>query len=430
MGKMLILFSLGLVVISIFFTTWVAGAAYVVNSLVQPQYIWPWVFEGFPIFKSTAGFAIVGLVFAVGRKDVSYIYFKNRQNLIICTLFGWMWLSHIFSPYKGSSVSVSPDIVLDTFLSIIVMYFVLLGIFQKKKALEMLAAMFIFSCVFYTIWANYQYFSGQWHMFVNERLVGPFGSPYGDANVLSTLLVMGLPFVILYYFRTKLVINKLIIILFLPFVWHAIILFSSRGALLASALIFPLLALAIRSKIANYLLGLAFLIFLFFQGAVLLDRTTSTIEMASQSAGEPLNPRLVSWSAAIQLIAEFPLLGVGVQMFEAGVDDKLSGITPHVAHNTLLNFAANCGIPAGALFFVLIFMSVKRFMIRIRNEFSLEKIEDYVLLASSISVVGFFFCSIFLDLIIFEPFYIMIMINLICWIRYSHSFDGLKKVTK
>jgi len=291
----------------------------------------------------------------------------------------------------------------------------MIPLFVNEKALKYLCYTFVAVGIYYVYWANSAYINQEWHKFFNNRLVGPSQSPYQDANVLSTLIVMCLPFIILLFFRVKSPIQKAGIILVVPLAWHAMILFSSRAALLASLISFLPLAYVLRSRKANIVIAMSFILFLFYQGSMLLDRATGTLESATVNAEEPINPRLVSWEAGLRLIPEYPIFGAGVQMFEAATSNHFPGKTPHVAHNTFINFAANTGLITGVLFLTLIYMAFSRLRFARKHELSLSDNCVFALTASSISIIGFFICSIFLDLIIYEPFYIALIINLISY---------------
>lgn len=419
MGRFILYIAIVCAAFSLFAAPWITGLAYVANSLLQPQYIWFWVFQDIPIFRITAGLAILGLIFALAQKKASLEIYKNKQNFMILVIWIWMHLSHQFSPFSGSAASVSPDIVLSTINSILIMYFVLLPLCQSEKALKYLCYTFIMAGAYYIYWANAAYLNQEWYRFINDRLTGPHQSPYRDGNVLSTLIVMCLPFIILLYFRVEKLIFKAAIVLAVPLGWHAMVLFSSRAALLASVITLLLLAYVIRSKKANIVIGLSFVVFMAYQGALLLDRTAETVDSAKVQTDEPINPRLISWEAGLRLIPEYPLFGAGVQMFEAAVRANFPGMTPHVAHNTFLNFSANTGVLTGLLFLFLIYGAWRRLIIAKKMQKELSDIPYYALVASSVSILGFFVCSVFLDLIIFEPFYVVLMINLI-------SFSNLK----
>ncbi|PTB99219.1 polymerase [Marinobacter sp. Z-F4-2] len=401
--------------VSTLFAPWLTALSYVLNSLVQPQYLWPWIFDGVPIYKITAGLTAIAFLFFLSKnRGVLYIY-KERQNLLLLSLWALMHCSNIFSPYKGALASVSPNVVLNTLNSIIIMYFIMLPLFRSEIAVRYLCYLFILSGSFYIYWANFAYFNEEWFRFVNNRLEGPSRSPYEDANVISTLIVMCLPFMIFLFFRERQRFLKVILVFLIPLAWHAMILFSSRAALLASVISLIAISYIIRSISFNILLAIAFFSFVIYQGSLLLDRTSQTIEVAQSYQEEPINPRLVSWEVGLKLIPEYPLLGAGVQMFEAAAANHFPGETPHVAHNTFLNFSVNAGLISGFIFLSFIWMSFSRLRAARIWGLSINDVNSYALVASSISIIGFFVCSMFLDLIIFEPFYMVLMINLIAY---------------
>lgn len=424
MGRLLLLLLIVLTGLSLFFAPWLSGLAYVFNSLLQPQYLWPWIFDGIPIYKITAGLAILGLVFARLQGKVSLDIYKRPQNYMLIGIWIWMHLSHLLSSFPDASVSVSPRVVLDTMNSIFIMYFVLLPFFRAEKPLRYACYVFALVGVYYIYWSNSAYFTQQWHLFSNNRLNGPRSSPYSDGNVLSVLVLMTLPFLILIFPRIKSWMMKAIFGLVVIFAWHSLILFSSRAALLASVVMIVLISYIVRSRKVNLILGISFALFISYQGALVLNRATDTVEHASIEPEQPINPRIVSWTVGLKLIPEYPVFGAGVQKFEAASQAHFPGETPHVAHNTFLNFSVNSGVITGGLFLVLIFTVFRRFREMRATAYEALDFSSYVLLSSSISVLTFFVCSIFLDLVIFEPFYLMLMINLVAWERWIESREG------
>jgi len=428
MARLLLLILIFFCIASLFFNPWVAGVAYVFNSLLQPQYLWPWAFEGVPIYKITAGLAILGTTFILAKEKGKSAVFREPQNFCLVAIWLLMHLSHFFSPFEGAIVSVSPEIVLSTMNSIVVMYFVLLPLCSNEKAIKYLCYTFIFVGLYYIYWSNIAYINEEWHKFSNNRLKGPLRSPYSDGNVLSVLIVMALPFISFMYLRFRNKWMKLSVIVIIPLAWHSIILFSSRGALLASVVTMALIAYLMNSKKLNLVLVASFFIFLLHQGATILERTTETIERAKFQEEEPINPRLVSWEVGFRLIPKYPVLGVGVQQFETASNSHFPGMSSHVAHNTFLNFSVNSGLFSGIFFLTIIFISLKRLIYCKKIRLDFDDASNYVLASSSIGIVGFFICSIFLDLIIFEPFYILMVLNLLSWRSVSQKNDKDKAI--
>lgn len=412
MGKILLYGLLFFSAFLIFISPALAAIPYLANSLLQPQYIWRWVFEGIPIFKITAIYAILGALVLAAQGKIDWDLVKEKQNKYLIAILFLMHISHWLSPYEGVRVSVSPQIVLDTILSIFVMYFVLLVALSQKNIIKIFVLTFSICALYYVYWTNLAYFEQNWARFIQGRLAGPFRSPYRDGNVLSVLIVMFLPFVSLYAFVAKSKLLRFGSLLVIPFAWHSLVLMSSRAALLSSLITLLVVAFFLKSKKISIGIGLAFAVFLVYQGSLVLDRTTETISAAATEQERPVNPRLVSWSVGVDIAMEYPFLGAGVQMFEAAARDLYPGKTPHVAHNTFLNFSANTGLITGFLFLLILYSSIKRSIFHGLSDPDLRDPYFFALAASGSSLVGFLVCSVFLDLIIFEPFYVMLLINL------------------
>ena len=422
MGRILLFILLFIAASSLLAAPWITALAYISNSLIQPQYIWPWIFEGIPIYRVTAGLAILGFMFGLAQKKLDLSIYKEKQSLYMVLLWLWMHLSHLLTSYRGAPASVPPELVLSTINSIMIMYFVLLPLCRGEVAVKYLCYVFIAAGLYYTYWANSIYLNQEWYRFINGRLTGPDRSPYSDANVLSTLIVMCMPFIILLVYRVNNIFLKLTILAFIPLLWHALLLFSSRGALLATVITMLGLAVVVKSKKFNIALGLAFTLFIIYQGSVVMNRTTETIETAAIDRDAPVNPRLVSWEAGLKLIPKYPIFGVGVQKFEAATRNHFPGMTPHVAHNTFINFSANTGLVTGLIFLWLLYNSYRRMLMVIKDhDYSLDNIYCYALVASSLGLLGFAVCSLFLDLIIYEPFYILLLINSVSWVELKRS---------
>jgi|TARA_R100000789_G_scaffold70099_1_gene65650 O-antigen ligase len=414
-ARILLFFLLILSGLCLFATPWFSALAYVANSLLQPQYIWHWVFDGIPVFKITAALAILSFLITFAKRKSEFSIYKCPQNFLLMGIWVWMHLSDIFSPFTNAAASVSPAIVLDTIDAILIMYFVLLPVLNAEKPLKYFCSIFVLVGVYYVYWANSAYFTESWHLFSNNRLKGPASSPYADGNVLSVLILMTLPFLILEFGRRGGWAIRLVLALFVVFSWHSLILFGSRAALLSSIVMLLLIALVVRSKKMNIILGISFAVFVSYQGALMLQRATDTVEQAQVGNDEPINPRLISWSVGLKLIPEYPLFGAGVQKFEAASRVHFPGKTQHVAHNTFLNFSVNSGLIAGVCYLLLIYTILKRFLAIRSHGYDQTSFLSYALLSSTISLLVFFVSSVFLDLIIFEPFYMMLIINLIAW---------------
>ncbi|WP_158971648.1 O-antigen ligase [Paraglaciecola sp. L3A3] len=397
---------------------------------MQPKYIWPWTFPDFAVSKFLAIFSIVAFLIAISTKKLDASIYRNKQNFVLLAMWILIHLSEIFSPYPVYFAGVRAEIVLDAFNTIFIMYFVGLGLLSNvehyKKSLLYMATMFALITVYYVYWANSMYLDSRWDMFTGGRLNPPSGTSIGDQNALSSLIVMGMPFILLGFFYCKNIYIKLSCIGVLPLLWHSLFLFGSRGAMLA--ILFTTMAiLKVLSnnkksddsatqfkyvKSFKLIITFGFVVALAYQGGAMLNRSSETAAQAQQGGDEPLNPRLISWSVGKKLVGNFPLLGAGPQRFQMASNTLYPGESVHVAHNTFLNFAANTGLPVGLFFLYLFWLQYKNFKYCVKNNIQNYPLLDYLNKACSAALFAYFISALFLDLIIFEAFYFILMLNL------------------
>ena len=341
---------------------WFAALLYSTVSILQPHYIWPWGFDSFSIFKVSAGITIIAWFWHFLQGNINWEVYKTFQFKGVIGLLLIFHLSNRFTPFETYFSLVSGDLVVNILNVIAIMYFFVLGLINKEETIKFFGFMYIFVVLYFTYWANDHYLSGNWYMFSQGRLIGLQKSPYQDGNVMSIALTSGLGFVMFgyRYFNNKFV--KYALMASIPLVWHALILFASRGALLSAASVTIFFAFVIKSKQLNAVIVFGFVAMLVWQGAMLTQRTSSTISQAQEdSTEEPLNPRLVSWGVGIDIAMEYPLLGAGPQRFQYASAVLFPGKSPHVAHNTLLNFSANTGVFAGLIYLLFFYMKSQQY---------------------------------------------------------------------
>jgi O-antigen ligase len=411
---MILLLTIILILISIVLIVkapWCAAALYALVSILQPQYVWFWSFEDFSVFKVTAGVAIVAWGLHLVRGKIDWSIYNNGIFFGVIFLLLLYILSDFLSPFQNYYAAVGSTLVMSIYFTITIMFFIVLGLMNNEKTLKAIVWVIIAATIYYAYWANEHYFSSNWSQFNQNRLLGPAGSPYSDGNNLSILYVIGMPFVLFSIFNVKTFWQKGLLIFSLPFILHALVLCASRGAFVAIAVSTVMAAFMLKSKKLNLTLLFGFLIFIGTQGGQLLNRTTNTVETVQTESEEPLNPRMISWEAAFEVFLKHPIMGAGPQRFEQAARVYFPGKTPHVAHNTLLNFAANLGF-FGAFTYVLFFyISWKMYKSNQKLLYYTDNPNsEFINKASICSLTGFFIGALFLDLIIFEPFFFLLLI--------------------
>lgn len=429
MVKLALYLALLVSALSIFNAPWIAAFTYSIVSVMQPQYIWFWAFNDFSAFTVSAGITIVAWIWHVLQGNIRWEVYKSGQFKGMVGLFIILHLSNALTPFTNYFSLVSGDLVVDTFTTIFLMYFFVLPLINREDTIKYFGYMYIFVVVYYAYWANDHYLSGNWAMFQQGRLIGPRFSPYKDGNVTSIVLTSGMAFVMfgIRYFKNKAL--RYGLLLSIPFIWHALILFASRGALVSAAAVTLFFALVIRSKFLNALIACGFVVMLVWQGGMLVQRTSSTVSQAQTDSSEaPLNPRLLSWSVGIDIALKYPLLGAGPQRFQYASKLLYPGKSPHVAHNTFLNFSANTGLIAGFIYLSFFYISYKQYK-AVRKWTKDKSTFDYINLSCMGGLIGYFTGALFLDLIIFEPFYfLLILISANYYLaKYSTDSDSIVK---
>jgi O-antigen ligase len=402
---------------------WLSAIAYMTVSVLQPQFIWFWSFENFPIFKISAILSIASLGLMLLKGEVDTSIYKYKQNLALLVLFILINLSSLLTPFPDYFAGVASEIVIGTFNTIVIMYFVVLGLFNNEDSLKYATYAFIVITAYYIYWSNSAYLSSNWAQFTNGRLNGPNMSPYSDGNSLAILFVCGMPFILFGIFYFKQIYIKIIMIMLLPLLWHSLLLTSSRGALLSAGIVTVISAFLLKSKKLNVILVLSFIFVVLTQGQSVIYRSLDTVDRFQQGQEQEvtINPRIVSWGIGLQLITKYPILGVGPQRFQVASQRHFPGKSPHVAHNTLIAIAVDMGIPAGLCFLSFFIATRKRFK-AIRPSQIANPQNDlfiYVRNSTSLGILGFFIGSMFLDLLIFEMFYFLLLLNLVTYHLYQ-----------
>jgi len=395
---------------------WVAAVAYLAFGVMQPQYIWFWHFSSLPVSPSKilAILTIMAWCIAALNKKVDYSIYKNKQNFILLFIWAMVHLSDVFSPFLIYSTSIPADIVLSVLNTIMILYFVSIGLLVSETALKYLSIGLVIPIAYYVYWSNDQYFSGRWYQFSQGRLMGPSGSIYKDENVFATVFMVGMPFILYSFFYLKNTILKYSVIFIVPLLWHSLFLTGSRGAMLASILSTLVASRLIKSKVFNKVLVIGFIVALLTQGGAMLSRSTDTIEVSHNSSAEkPINPRITSWLHGFEHMKKHPLTGVGPQRFQHATRVYFPESVAHVAHNTFISLGAESGVLVGLLYLYLFRLAYKNYKFCVNNNVNEYPVIDYVNKATITSLAGFFICAVFLNLVIFEAFYYLLIMTIV-----------------
>lgn len=415
MGTLLLYLVLGLNALVSLVQPWIGAVLAYLVAVLTPHNIWWWAFQDLRPLLWVLVPTLVGFVLAVFRGVVDFSGFNTRLNFCVFAL----WLGFTVSFYCGPYVWVyndyrfyDPDFMFSSLQKTYITYFVAVALIDNQKKLKFLAATMVLTTLYMIYWANDQYFfQGRYGRMHGPVPLGGY-SIYSDENNFAVLFVTGLPF--LFYF-CRYISNKLVaygVLLFIPFGWHAIFLTGSRGALLGTAAVLLVFLLRSEKKFVGLLVMLCFVgAFAWQAGSVMKSRSLS---MASQEEDTSSTGRIDAWKAAIAMMLEHPITGVGFASFGQAFPD-FSDKTPRIAHNTFFQIGGEWGIACGITYLVLVFSTLGRLGRngkRLRGLVGTEEGRLHYCLneACLLALTGFFVCSLFLSLEKYEIFYYLLLV--------------------
>ncbi len=419
MGKLLLVICIALTGLSTLTRPWIGISSYYLLAILGPQYIWWWNFEGLRVSLIIAffSFAGVGLSFFRSRYEIHFLV--NHQNLWLAILWLCVAISYATGPYVSSfnSSGLTPARIFSITNTIFLFYFLASLEMNDIRKLRFLVIVFFLSTAYLIYWANAQYLSQNWFQFNMGRLMGPMGidggSIYRDENAFAMLFVTGLPFIYYLAWDMKSIWIRGAMWAIIPFGWHAVFLTGSRGGLVGLGIVMLYILFISKKKILTLPLLIVFILFYQWQsGEIMSQRSESIIEFQEESSAQM---RISAWKGGIKMMGEFPLTGVGVGAFITALPDYYD-TSPRVAHNTLIQFAAESGLGAGLSYVavvVLFFVYSKRIRHWCRTFFQDEESRKIGLYndAATASFSGLIVCSLFLSLNTYEIFFVLLLLN-------------------
>lgn len=405
---------IGTITISLFYP-WIGVLAYYTLALMFPQSIWNWIFGDLRVSLYISIAAIIGFIGAslIGKIDLSIL--KNKQNLYIIVLWLAIIASYIFSPYgvnESTYKATNSRLILIHLNKVFLFYFVSILLIDSKQKYHFLIVVFLVTILLYIYWANDLYLSGYMGKMGLYRLNGP-GGIYGDENAFAMLFVMGIPF--LYFmgdcYQNKFV--KYLLWLAIPFAWHAIFLTGSRGGLIGIGVVTIFITLRSRRKILGLAVLVALIVAFIWQGGAIMKERSATIlgsEEEEKIEGSAQG-RLDAWDAGLKMMLDHPITGVGLGNFMPAFPDYFDK-KARVAHNTVIQLASESGIVAGLMYLLLCLNVFLRYW-RQKKIFANDPFWTATNEAVMCSLLGFFVCSLFLNLATYETFYYLLILSIV-----------------
>jgi O-antigen ligase len=234
----------------------------------------------------------------------------------------------------------------------------------------------------------------------------------GDGNYFTTSAVLCLPFALLAVLHCKKRWKRLIYAGFLGVSLLGVTVCASRGGFLA--LTAALLFLVARSphRVRNLvLISVVLLPLALFLPTSPLRRLLRPSRIDASNS----HSRIMAWKAGMRMIADHPVLGVGLGRFKPLMPqyaDK-GTTTDTIAHNTYIEVAAELGLPSLLVFLAIPFFSYRSLeKARQRAEIAGREFPYYAALGLQAGLVGYMVGAFFLSAEYQKLFWLAIMLSM------------------
>ena len=382
---------------------------YYTLSVLRPQDLWDWAMpEPWPWSRMAAGAVIVGVFL-----NLSDIWYRARLGVIpvlILTYGMLLTLSTLTAHDPGWSQHW-----LFEYAKVLLLAFITFYVIHRFWHLRVLAAMIVV-CIGYIAWeANYNYFF--------DGRLDIFHHGFGDLdnNGAGLMLAMGLPFAYAFAVSASRLWVKVLSASLGMIILHAVLMTYSRGAMLASlvAIVWVLWHHRPRMQAALITVVLTAAVAV-LAGPEIRERFLSTAQFSRDYSAQS---RMSSWSAALEIVKEHPLTGVGIRNSNTYTHNYGADHVGRTIHSQYLQIAADSGIPAAMIYIAMIFTALY-LMMRSRS-MVLEHIEgspgivprpddarlrqmEKIILGCQASLILFMFGGAFLSLEVFETPWLII----------------------
>lgn len=204
----------------------------------------------------------------------------------------------------------------------------------------------------------------------SEAVYQRYSATGTDPNDFATMLALGIPMAWLALHRGRNALWFWPMLVFLPAALGAILLTSSRGGALVTAVALLVVPLTFRSlpvprRLGFWLVAVVAALGVAYIAPSVYDTVTTSLSRLSSTASElaegTLNERADIWKAGLQLYGDTAPLGAGVGAFEESVS-RYAGF-PKLAHNTYLSVFVELG-PGGLLLFGACLLAVAASVLR------------------------------------------------------------------
>ena len=342
--------------------------------------IWEIGPHGVNLTKLAGGICFASFAITVVRQN-RVIRFERGQALVLGILT--LALFSTLQAYESSAAVTTTT----RYASFAAVYFIITQFGHDPVLQRRIAWTLTASCSVAAVLGLNEYLSGR------ETLAM---LPNGNQNDFAFMLATSLPFMFVLLGGPKLL--RPLVLAAIGLVSAAILLSFSRGALVGLAAGFVVFVLTDRRRVkvtltAGALAAIGVLLVIHNNPARFQEAFTLKQQIAHQNE----TTRLEAWGAAARLATDHPLLGVGPGNFQFFYN-KLTGwpvgtLTLTVAHNALLDVAAELGIAAMCLLALYLVLSFTRLTAELRLGYGDPAFVQALRISLTIAVASAMFLS-------------------------------------
>jgi probable O-glycosylation ligase (exosortase A-associated) len=323
-------------------------AVYYLFAVLRPQYIWDWslpsgVSWSFYVALATIGAAVAGyLGVGLGAEDRNAPPHKMCRAHVWVLLFGaWVMLTYFSAQSREAAF---PWLI--EYLKIFVMFAVA---FSLTRTVGQVWALFLITGLALAYIAYEVNF-----LYLGSGYLGIFHKGYGglDNNGAGLMLAMGVPLCWFAYEGSR-GWWRLGFVLLIPPLIHAVLMTYSRGAMVSLLAVCPMILLRSRYRVRLALGGGALLVLAIpiMAGPQIQARFFT---LSNHEVDESANLRWASWGAALEIVKDYPVWGVGIR--NANLFSHLHGADKEgrTIHSQYLQVAADNGLVGLGLYLAML----------------------------------------------------------------------------
>jgi len=339
--------------------------------------------EYIPIFSKIPFMPIILVVLIIGLFLNKEKNFHFPQDKFLIGFFIMTILSHLFHAYMTGAYEVIVKL-----LPVIILYYIMTHTLTSMDRLEKYFKLLILFALIMAAHGIHQFYNdgigwtGQ--TFANKTTRIRYIGIFSDPNDLSLVFIFAIPLAIYFIFQYKNFLTKLVNVSIISVLVYAILLTSSRGAMVSLGSMVAYYAVRRYGMKKGIIAGILFSI-----PVIILFSKGNFLEISAEE--ESAHGRVEAWYEGLQMLIHSPLWGVGTGMFT-----EYNYLT---AHNSFVLCFSETGLIGyffwlGALYFN--FTGLSRSI-----KYELENEAEGAIFSPSffltISLIGFLTASFFLS---------------------------------